>query len=136
MIDKFLLGSAVCAALLVVAFLAWRFWPRKLSVPYFQEHWQELQKRLRDKSQWAEAVLDADKLLDTALKKRRIRGGSMGVRLVKAQRLFSDNDSVWFGHKLRNKIDADPKLKLKESDVKQALVGIRQALKDLGALPQ
>jgi hypothetical protein len=59
----------------------------------------------------------------------------MGERMVKAQRLFTDNDGVWFAHKLRNKIDADPTIKLKESEVKQALVGFRQALKDLGALP-
>jgi len=54
--------------------------------------------------------------------------------LVKAQRLFSDNDGVWFGHKLRARIDADPVAKLKESEVKQALIGIRQGLKDLGAM--
>lgn len=137
MMEKLAIVAGAVLLLVLAAFLWWRFKrPRALDVAYFQSRWKELQARLRDKSQWAEAILDADKLLDTALKKKRIRGGSMGVRLVKAQRLFSDNDGVWFGHKLRNKIDADPTIKLKESEVKQALVGIRQALKDLGALPQ
>jgi hypothetical protein len=54
---------------------------------------------------------------------------------VRAQRLLSDNDGVWFGHKLRNKIESEPDTKLKEKDVKDALIGTRQALKDLGALP-
>jgi hypothetical protein len=114
----------------------WRRRPKALKVDFFQEQWQTLQKQLRNKKQWAQAVVDADKLLDAALKKKRIKGRSMGERMVKAQRLFTDNDGVWYGHKLRNKIDADPTTKLKETEVKQALLGIRQALKDVGALPQ
>jgi hypothetical protein len=122
---------------LLVAFLLWRrFRPVRLNIEHFQKQWRELQKLLKNKEQWAMAILDADKLLDSALKKKHIKGHSMGERLVKAQRLFTDNDSLWFGHKLRNKIDADPTIKLKEAEVKQALVGLRQALKDLGALPQ
>ncbi|HSX31671.1 MAG TPA: hypothetical protein VLF43_00265 [Candidatus Saccharimonadales bacterium] len=116
-------------------FLWWRNMPRKsLKTEQFQAKWKDLQKLCSDKARWSEAILSADTLLDEALKKKRIRGRTMGERMVKAQRLFSDNDSVWFGHKLRSKIDADPTTKLKQSDVKQALTGIRQALKDIGAL--
>jgi hypothetical protein len=128
-------GAALVIAGLVVLFLLRGRFTRQLKTDYFQEQWQALQKLLSDKAKWAEAILDADQLLDEALKKRRFRGRSMGERLVKAQRLFSDNDGVWFGHKLRNKIDADPTTKLKKAEVQQALLGIRQALKDLGALP-
>ncbi|HEV7454390.1 MAG TPA: hypothetical protein VGO07_03965 [Candidatus Saccharimonadales bacterium] len=112
-----------------------RFRPRALKIEHFQEQWQILQKLLSDKTRWSDAIVEADKLLDEALKKKRFHGGSMGERLVKAQRLFTDNDNLWFGHKLRNKIDADPTVKLKETEVKQALMGIRQGLKDIGALP-
>ncbi|HKR81758.1 MAG TPA: hypothetical protein VJR27_02030 [Candidatus Saccharimonadales bacterium] len=108
---------------------------RKLKAARFQKKWQELQKMCSSKENWAEAVWGADKLLDEALRKKHIRGKNMGERLVQAQRLLSDNDGVWFGHKLRAKIEADPEVKLKEPEVKNALVGIRQALKDLGALP-
>jgi hypothetical protein len=59
----------------------------------------------------------------------------MGERLTKAQRVLSNNEAVWFGHKLRKKLESEPGMKLREKDVKQALIGIRQALKDLGALP-
>lgn len=135
MIDIILLiGGAIVALAGVITLLILRRPKKRLKTDYFQGRWQELQKQLSDKTKWAEAILDADRLLDEALKKKRFRGRSMGERLVKAQRLFSDNDSVWFGHKLRNKIDADPALKLAQKDVKQALTGIRQALKDLGAL--
>jgi len=128
----------VAAALFIagiVLFIVWRHRPLFLDTEQFQRQWQGLQKLLRDKARWADVVVDADKLLDLALKKKHLKGGSMGERLVKAQRLFTDNDGVWFGHKLRNRIDTDPTVKLKESEVKQALVGIRQGLKDIGALP-
>ncbi|HJQ08483.1 MAG TPA: hypothetical protein VJ836_03300 [Candidatus Saccharimonadales bacterium] len=131
------IALAVVVAILAGAagwFLWWWRRPVQLKVDYFQEQWKELQKRLRDKTNWPEAIIKADQLLDQALRKKRISGRNMGERLVKAQRLFTDNDGVWFGHKLRGQVEHDPAFKLKESDVKQALVGIRQALKDVGAL--
>jgi hypothetical protein len=128
--------TSVTVAAIVAGIITWRRCrPQPLNPDFFQEQWHELQGLLRDKAQWPQAILSADKLLETALKRRRIRGRTMGERLVKAQRIFTDNDGVWFGHKLRNRIDTDPATKLKESEVKQALLGIRQALKDVGALP-
>ncbi|HZM63698.1 MAG TPA: hypothetical protein VFB59_01045, partial [Candidatus Saccharimonadales bacterium] len=102
---------------------------------YFKKEWSDLQKLLRNKQRWDVALVQADNLLDIALKKNKFRGKRMGERLVKAQRQFTDNDGVWFGHKLRNKLESDPDMKLKETDLKEALIGIRQGLKDLGALP-
>ncbi len=131
-----MIAGGVVVVIALVALILWlRHRPKKLKTELFQTKWKELQGMLRDKQQWAMVVVDADNLLDTALKKRHVNGRSMGERLVKAQRLFTDNDGIWFGHKLRNKIDADPMVKLKETEVKQALLGIRQGLKDIGALP-
>ncbi|HMS23437.1 MAG TPA: hypothetical protein PKB09_01370 [Candidatus Saccharibacteria bacterium] len=105
--------------------------PRKKK---FDARWKDLQKLLKDKSCWSDALIQADKLLDKALIKRGYKGQSMGERLVNAQRAFSDNDSVWFGHKLVKKIHDNPELPLKEVDVKNALLGLKKGLKDLGAL--
>lgn len=127
-------GLVLLAALAVILRVLHRR-PRALKQEYFQKHWKELQKLLADKTMWAEAVQQADALLGEALKKKHIPGKGIGERLVKAQRDLSDNDGVWFGHKLRSKIESEKDLKLKEADVRQALLGIRQALKDLGALP-
>lgn len=137
MIEKVAIGAGggLLLIALVGALLWWRRGKRPLSQEYFKAEWGSLQKLLRNKERWDVALMQADNLLDIALKKKHFRGGSMGERMVKAQRLFTDNDSLWFAHKLRNKIESDPKLKLKETDLKQALVGLRQALKDLGALP-
>jgi len=132
--------TIVFGALLVaiVGFIAWRLWrryaPKPLKTEVYQAKWQELQKLCAHKETWSEAVIEADTLLGDVLKKLRVRGGSMGERLVKVQRQLTDNDAAWFGHKLRNRIEAEPDTKLKESEVKQALIGIRQALKDVGAL--
>lgn len=118
-----------------IVFFIWKIRrPKKLKTDYFQEKWRELQKLLRNKDRWDVALIEADNLLDVALKKKHFRGGSMGERLVKAQRHFTENDSVWFAHKLRKQLEAEPEFKLKEKDLKAALIAIRQALKDLGAL--
>src|SRR5262245_35015682 len=127
-----MLAIAIAAAVVAAAgivFVLLRRRPKKhlKNTEHFQQRWKDLQQLLSDKTKWTKAILDADRLPDEALKKKRYRGGSMGERLVKAQRIFTDNDGVWFGHKLRNKIDADPTTKLKKTEVQQALVGIRQA---------
>lgn len=108
--------------------------PRKLNQAYYEERWQSAQKLCKDKSTWPLAVIDADKLLDDALKRSRYKGKTMGERLVSAQRDIAKNDDVWFGHKLRNRLVHESNVKLTERMVKDALMGIRQALKDLGAL--
>jgi hypothetical protein len=129
--------AAVAAVVLLVGiilFVIRRRQPRPLKVEYFQEKWKEMQKGLAKKDQWRQSVIDADNLLDEVLKKKRFSGKNMGERLTKAQRLISDNEGVWFGHKLRKQYESEPDAKLKEKDVKEALIGIRQALKDLGAL--
>lgn len=129
------IAAVAVLAGVVLGILYLRRRPKPMNVEQFQNDWKEMQKLCRDKTKWPEAVVEADKLLDVALQKRKFRGDTMGKRMLKAQRLFSDSDAVWSAHKLRSKIDADPTTKLKEAEVKQALVGTRQALKDLGALP-
>jgi hypothetical protein len=128
-------AAAIVALLFLVlgaGFLQRR--PKALKTAYFQKRWQELQGLCSSKNTWPLAIINADKLLDEALKKRKYKGKTMGERLVAAQRAITDNDSVWFGHKLRNRLVHEENVKLKEKDVKLALVGFRQGLKDLGAL--
>lgn len=126
--------GAVFALLGVVTTIVLRF-PKRLKSNYFVAKWKELQAFCKDKSTWPQALAEADKLLDRALKKRKFKGKTMGERMVAAQRTFSDNDGAWFAHNLAKKVVADANWKLKESDVKDALIGYRQALRDIGALP-
>ena len=134
--DILMIAGVIVALLVLVGltiFVVRR--PRKLKIVRFQDRWKEMQKLCASKETWPQAIISADRLLDEALKKKRFAGKTMGERLTKAQRLLTDNEGVWFGHKLRSKLETDAATKLKETDVKQALLGIRQALKDLGALP-
>lgn len=101
----------------------------------FISEWKELQGLCKDKETWPDALQAADILLIKALKKRRFKGKTLGERLVKAQRYITDNDDIWDAHNLVKKLTADVTIKLKESDVKEALISYREALKDLGALP-
>jgi hypothetical protein len=108
--------------------------PRRLNQEYFQRHWAELLERVKSPDGMILAVIDADKLLDEALKRRGFKGKTMGERLVSAQRSITDNDSVWYAHKLRNRLVHEPGVKLKKTEAQNALSGFRQGLKDLGAL--
>lgn len=133
-LDMILIGFAALVVLMIAGVIAFRRLPRKLNVAQFTEEWQALQGLCRDKDAWPIAIAEADRLLDKALKRRRFKGKSMGERMVSAQRRISNNDSMWFAHNLYKKLAADPKLRLREADVKAALIGFRQALKDIGAL--
>lgn len=119
--------------LVSVAALARRSQP-SLKKDYFQQRWLELLARVKTSEGMMLAVIDADKLLDEALIKRGYRGKTMGERMVAAQRALSDNDSVWFSHKLRNRLVHEPSVRLKKREAQKALAGFKKGLQDLGAL--
>lgn len=107
---------------------------KKLDCDSFTERWQVAMKLCATRKTWPQAVIDADTLLCEALKKKGYRGKTSGERLVSAQRDLTDNEAVWFGHKLSQRIGEEDVRKLKKQDILQALTGFRQALRDLGAL--
>lgn len=109
---------------------------RKLNVVDFTDRWQELQKNCVSRKTWPQAIIEADNLLDEALKRRGYKGKTTGERMVAAQRDLTSNDTMWLGHKLCNRLnggDVDVRT-LKKKDMVVALAGFRQALRDLGAL--
>jgi len=106
----------------------------KMNHEYFQQQWMELLARVKTPEGMVLAIVDADKLLDQALKRHRLKGKTVGERLVSAQRMISDNDAVWYAHKLRNRLVHEPNVRLKKKEAQVALAGFRQGLKDLGAL--
>jgi hypothetical protein len=135
---KTLIIAAVAAAvavvlLAIVAFIV-RKRKRRINPDTFNARWQELQAKCRTRTTWPDAIVEADLLLEEALKRSGYKGRTTGERLVAAQHKLTSNDQVWFGHKYRTKIVGEDVRKLKKQDVILALSGFRQALRDLGAL--
>jgi hypothetical protein len=135
MVTVFLIGAIIfgIAVLVVVTKLARRSGGR-LNQQYYQERWLELLARVKTPEGMMLAIIDADKLLDQALTKSGYRGKTMGERLVAAQRTMSDNDAVWYAHKLRNRLVHEPQVRIKKREAQKALAGFKKALSDLGAL--
>ena len=80
------------------------------------------------------AILNADKLLDEALKARGFAGETMGERMKSARAEFSNNNAVWAAHKLRNRIAHESDVSIKSKTARYALKAFKKGLKDLGAL--
>jgi hypothetical protein len=128
----FYVTLAVAAFILLAIII--KMLPKRVRKEKFKHKWNEIQKQCGNKQDWAQVVIAADELLDLALKKKRIKGKTMGERLVAAQKKFSDNDGVWYAHKLRKKLEASSDVQPKKEEVKKALFGIRQGLKDMDVL--
>ena len=108
--------------------------PKGLNQQQYRSKWLKIEGAVTDdESSLHLAVLNADKLLDTALKARGFRGDTMGERMKSARSTFRSNDAVWAAHKLRNKI-AHEEISVSPKLAKQALAAFKEALKDVGAL--
>jgi hypothetical protein len=129
--ERFVLAVALVLVLfvLVVYLISLK---RKIN---YERHWKAIQTLLANKNTWNDALIDADRLLDAVLKKRRYKGKTMGERLVAAQHDLKANDMVWYSHKLSNKVLNDD-IKVSKAEVKKGLLGFWKALKDLSAFNQ
>ena len=101
----------------------------------FRTKWMKIEGSLiDDEASGHLAILNADKLLDTALKARGFSGETMGERMKSARTTFSNNNAVWAAHKLRNQIAHESDVSIKTKTVRYALKAFKKGLKDLGAL--
>jgi len=136
--DTTVIIAAVGVALILIVLFGSNFVVRRsrrnTKLANFKPRWQEVQKLCAKPETWPLAIINADKLVDEALKLTGYKGRTMGERLVAAQRTLTNNDGVWFGHKLRNKLVHEETAKVQKRDVQTALKGLRQALLDLGVL--
>jgi hypothetical protein len=109
---------------------------RKPKTSYYSKRWHDLQTYCAHRKTWPQAVKEADRLLDKALKQKGYKGKTTGERLVSAQHDIKFNEAIWFSHKFSHKINDEGVdiRKLKKKDVAMALAGFREALRDLGAL--
>lgn len=109
--------------------------PPKLNKEYYRGRWQKIEVLItgNNQNEWYRAVIDADKLLDHALKAANFNGKTMGDRLKSAHQLKHIN-AAWNAHKLRNKLVHDSDVKLKKNYAVAAVNSFKVILKDIGAL--
>lgn len=131
----FLLGVLIVAGLLFAVIVFTRKSPKGLNKEKYQSDWLAIEQSISSEpGTWQLSVMNADKLLDRALKDRGFKGQTMGERMVAAGRIFTKRDYVWAAHKLRNRLAHEDDVKLSLKVTKQALSSFKNALKDMGAL--
>jgi len=107
-----------------------------LNIDHYRVKWLEIEQQLKrdEPSSFHMSVLNADKLLDQALQQRGFRGQTMAERMKSAGKNFNNRNAVWSAHKLRNQIAHEPDVHVTYDNARSALSGLKQALKDIGAI--
>lgn len=108
---------------------------KKLNVAQYTNEWDEIEASITNDHKTQQfAILQADKLLDKALKESGFRGETMAERMTSASRVFSQREAVWTAHKIRNRIAHESNVKINQQWAKKAMSSFKRGLKDLGAL--
>lgn len=129
---EFLIITIPLLAILLVVFVFLKSRKRKFSEKdqkIFRTHWQQIE--LEAVGTPNQAIINADKLIDKALYLKGFQG-SLGEKLKKSQNLFTDLNSLWSAHKLRNKIAHEINFNASPNETSNALSSFKKALRDLG----
>ncbi|MFA6428600.1 MAG: hypothetical protein WCW02_03610 [Candidatus Buchananbacteria bacterium] len=101
----------------------------------FQQKWQQVEQMLETDNEliYRAAVVEADKLLDHALKSHKLAGADLGQRLKVAAYQF-DVSSAWVAHKVRNRLVHEGDFHLDKRLAQDTLYNYKRALKNLKVL--
>jgi len=110
--------------------------PRTLDQNKYRSRWMAIETRLKrdDENSFTVCILDADKLLDQALRDRGLAGKTMAERMKQFQGKWTNGNGVWAAHKLRNRLAHETDARVDYDRTRQALVAYKQGLKDTGAI--
>ena len=138
MSDYFLyLLLVAIAVIFIITFLITR---KKGAGPYdvkdIRNRWTEIEGLMKSDStlSWKMAIIEADKLMDSALKIAKMRGTTMGERLRFAVFKYPKIRSVWSAHILRNDLVHETGRGISRKEAQKALTLFKQGLRILGAL--
>ncbi len=133
----FMLSGILLLAVVGVIYLlvGMRAKPR-LDTAKYQAKWLQIENSIDHKNPatWQLAVLNADKLLDHALRESHYKGTTMGERMKAADTTWSNANHVWSAHKIRNQLAHETNAKLTFETTARALGAFKRGLKDLGAI--
>lgn len=97
--------------------------------------WREIEKTSDNGLMGAKlAVIEADKLLDNALKSLMMPGETMGERLKTAGYKYPNIGRVWGAHRLRNQLVHDTTFEISTRQAKEALGDFRSAMRLLNVM--
>ncbi len=106
-----------------------------MDTDFVRMKWQEIEElvKLGKPSNFARAVLEADKLLDHVLKAYRAPGMTMGDRLKSSRNRFSYEayDAAWKGQKVRNELVHNAQYELMDYQAKETIENFKKALSEL-----
>lgn len=135
--------AAAILALIAIALLI-RWIKKKLSRPEMlgmsreevTRRWQEVREASKQHGQMGMkmALVEADTLLDSALKSIMMPGDTLGERLKMACYKYPKLKDVWWAHKLRNQLVHQHDFRLSERETRQALDEFEKAFKTLNIL--
>lgn len=108
--------------------------PNCVDKEHFKNEWQDVIVMSKDDKTITMSVVQADKLLDEALKCFGYSGSTMAERLVAAKKKLTDRDGVWQAHKMRNNIVHESNYDPTKKSIVTTLKAYSRALKDLGAI--
>jgi hypothetical protein len=104
-----------------------------------QESWKKAQAHFfaGDDNDLKIAIMQADNILEDALRRAGVRGANLGDRLKNLKKTDLANlDEIWQAHKLRNQIAHEANFTLKRDLAERTLGIYERALESLGVLNQ
>lgn len=101
-----------------------------------RRRWQEIERLIAGSGEMNRkvAVLEADKLLDAALKALAMPGSTLGERLKFAQYKYPELRDVWWAHKIRNQLAHEASYHLDAGMARRAIKSFQRALERIGAI--
>ena len=132
----FFVAVLIVGVLLFAVISLTRKGPYALDVDKFRRKWLTIEQQLvrDDIGSYSLAVLNADKLLDQALREYGLKGETMGERMKGAKDIWTNANAIWSAHKLRNQIAHETDAHVDFNDTRRALASFKQALKDIKAI--
>jgi hypothetical protein len=129
-------GVMIIGVMLIAVIMLTKKGAVQLDVDKYRSRWLAVENQLKrdEESSYHLCILNADKLLDQALRERGVKGETMGERMKVARDTWSNANAVWTAHKLRNQVAHEPDVRISYDDTRRALAAFKQALKDVGAI--
>ena len=132
----FLAAILVFGAILFAVISLTKRGPSALDVDKYRSCWLTIEQQLKrdEATSYQMCVLNADTLLDHALKDKGVAGATMGERMKQMQQKWTNANNVWTAHKLRNQIAHESDVRIDYDSARRTLMAFKQALKDIGAI--